>query len=163
MAIEQNAKLMPVVVFGEVSALQNPIDLPDLQKWTYKNLGFPIPYWVVGRWGVSPFPKREGLKFIIGEPISASAPHVPGSQVGLKVATLCSTRSHEAAVFLGIIVLKGDVTVRHAYMLAPGWQIACYCSLSTSFAFEVRVRRVLCLLLALLIQSRITKLPAMYD
>ena len=81
MAVEQNAKLMPVVVLGELSALQNPIDLPDMQQWTYKNLGFPIPYWVVGRWGISPFPKREGLKFIIGEPISAKAPHVPGTVV----------------------------------------------------------------------------------
>ena len=91
MAIEQNAKLMPVVVLGEVSALQNPIDLPDLQQWTYKNLGFPIPYWVVGRWGVSPFPKRTGLKFIIGAPISASAPHEPGTKACCTVSTcICS-------------------------------------------------------------------------
>lgn len=82
MAIEHNSKLVPVVVLGEVSALQNPIDLPGLQRWTYKNLGFPVPYWVVGRWGVSPFPKRVGLKFIIGEPMSPR-PHVPGSMVGI--------------------------------------------------------------------------------
>ncbi len=80
MAVEHNAKLVPVVVLGEISALQNPIDLPGLQRWTYKNLGFPVPYWVVGRWGVSPFPKRSGLKFIIGEPISPR-PHVPGTKV----------------------------------------------------------------------------------
>lgn len=80
MAIEHNAKLVPVVVLGEVSALQNPIDLPGLQKWTYKNLGFPVPYLVVGRWGLSPFPKRVGLKFVIGEPI-APKPHVPGTKV----------------------------------------------------------------------------------
>ena len=80
MAIEHNSKLVPVVVLGEVSALQNPIDLPNLQRWTYKNLGFPVPYWVVGRWGVSPFPKRVGLKFIIGEPMSPR-PHVPGTTV----------------------------------------------------------------------------------
>ena len=80
MAIEHNSKLVPVVVLGEVSALQNPIDLPELQRWTYKNLGFPVPYWVVGRWGVSPFPKRVGLKFIIGEPLSPR-PHVPGTMV----------------------------------------------------------------------------------
>ena len=80
MGIEHNAKLVPVVVLGEVNALQNPIDLPELQRWTYKNLGFPVPYWVVGRWGVSPFPKRAGLKFIIGEPI-CPRPHVPGTKV----------------------------------------------------------------------------------
>lgn len=80
MAIEHNSKLVPVVVLGEVSALQNPIDLPELQRWTYKNLGFPVPYLVVGRWGVSPFPKRVGLKFIIGEALSPR-PHVPGTTV----------------------------------------------------------------------------------
>ncbi|DBB16381.1 hypothetical protein WJX82_004098 [Trebouxia sp. C0006] len=80
MGIEHNAKLVPVVVMGEINALQNPIDLPGLQRWTYKNLGFPVPYWVVGRWGVSPFPKRAGLKFIIGEPI-CPRPHVPGTKV----------------------------------------------------------------------------------
>ena len=80
MAIEHNSKLVPVVVLGEVSALQNPIDLPGMQRWTYKHLGFPVPYWVVGRWGVSPFPKRVGLKFIIGEPM-CPRPHVPGTTV----------------------------------------------------------------------------------
>ena len=80
MAIEHNAKLVPVVVLGEVSALQNPIDLPGLQKWTYKNLGFPVPYLVVGRWGLSPFPKPVGLKFVIGEPLQPKL-HIPGTKV----------------------------------------------------------------------------------
>ena len=93
MAIEHNSKLVPVVVLGEVSALQNPIDLPGLQRWTYKNLGFPVPYWVVGRWGVSPFPKRVGLKFIIGEPMSPR-PHVPGCVVGTTHASMSCTLIH---------------------------------------------------------------------
>ena len=99
MAIEHNSKLVPVVVLGEVSALQNPIDLPELQRWTYKNLGFPVPYWVVGRWGVSPFPKRVGLKFIIGEPLSPR-PHVPGTTVCIQyVCGLDETQSLPLPMF----------------------------------------------------------------
>ena len=93
MAIEHNSKLVPVVVLGEVSALQNPIDLPNLQRWTYKNLGFPVPYWVVGRWGVSPFPKKSGLKFIIGEPLSPR-PHVPGTTVQIQPFSSVVNLSH---------------------------------------------------------------------
>lgn len=99
MAVEQHAKLVPVVCLGEVSALQNPIDLPDMQRWTYKNLGFPVPYWVVGRWGVSPFPKRVGLKFIIGEPISPR-PHVPGTQVSRSVMKHGAVAKSGACVYV---------------------------------------------------------------
>ena len=103
MAIEHNSKLMPVVVLGEVSALQNPIDLPNLQRWTYKNLGFPVPYWVVGRWRVSPFPKRVGLKFIIGEPMSPR-PHVPGTTV--RVQHTCSLSMRPEALLSPCLCLQ---------------------------------------------------------
>ena len=42
-----------------------------VQAWTYKKLGFPVPYLVVGRWGVTPFPAPTPLRFIVGEPLSA--------------------------------------------------------------------------------------------
>ena len=45
------------------------------QAWTYKKLGFPVPYLVVGRWGLTPFPKKTALRFVVGEPIAP--PHVP--------------------------------------------------------------------------------------
>lgn len=80
LAIEEQAALVPVVVFGEVDCLRNFINLPRLQAWTYKKLGFPIPYLVVGRWGISPLPRATGLRFIIGEPITPSA-HVAGQAV----------------------------------------------------------------------------------
>ena len=87
MAVEQNARLVPVVVFGEVDALHNFISWPWLQQWSYKKLGFPVPYLVVGRWGVSPFPRRTGLKFVIGEPIQLPH-HVSGTQVGCLLGLL---------------------------------------------------------------------------
>lgn len=42
------------------------------QAWTYKKLGFPVPYLVVGRWGVTPFPAPTPMRFIVGEPLSAA-------------------------------------------------------------------------------------------
>ena len=42
LAIEQGASLVPVVVLGEVDCLRNFVDVPRLQAWTYKKLGFPV-------------------------------------------------------------------------------------------------------------------------
>ena len=61
--------------------LASPKHLPDSeglmrdQAWTYKKLGFPIPYLVVGRWGMTPFPSKTALKFIVGLPIAP--PDIP--------------------------------------------------------------------------------------
>ena len=77
---------MPTIVMGEIEALRNFVDMPRVQAWSYKRLGFPIPYLVVGRWCLSPFPRSTGLKFIIGEPIQPPA-HVSGEPVRL---LLCS-------------------------------------------------------------------------
>jgi hypothetical protein len=46
----------------------------DPQAWTYKKLGFPVPYLVVGRWGVTPFPAPTPLRFVVGEPLTALEP-----------------------------------------------------------------------------------------
>lgn len=40
-----------------------------VQAWTYKKLGFPVPYLVVGRWRLTPFPAKTPLKFVVGAPI----------------------------------------------------------------------------------------------
>ena len=45
------------------------------QAWTYKKFGFPVPYLVVGRWGLTPFPRRTPLRFVVGAPIDP--PEVP--------------------------------------------------------------------------------------
>jgi hypothetical protein len=47
LAIEQQAALVPVLAIGEVLQLRNLIHMPVLQKWTYKRLGFPVP-WFMG-------------------------------------------------------------------------------------------------------------------
>ena len=72
---------MPILVLGEVCSLRNFIDIPALQQWTYKKIGFPVPYLVVGWGGCTPLPiTGKGLRFIIGEPISPPLIQ-PGQQV----------------------------------------------------------------------------------
>ena len=48
-AAEQGASLVPIAALGEVTGLRNAIDIPWMQAWSYKRLGFPVPYLVVGR------------------------------------------------------------------------------------------------------------------
>lgn len=72
-----------------------------LQAWTYKKFGFPVPYLVVGRWGVTPFPSKAPLRFIVGAPIP-----VPENPLGEKVRSntptqrsalpCCANSSHDA-------------------------------------------------------------------
>ena len=70
LAIEQQAHLVPILVMGEICSLRNFIDIPALQQWTYKKIGFPVPYLVVGWGGCTPLPiAGKGLRFIIGDPI----------------------------------------------------------------------------------------------
>jgi hypothetical protein len=40
-AIEQQAALVPVLALGEVLQLRNLYDMPALQQYTYKRVGFP--------------------------------------------------------------------------------------------------------------------------
>jgi hypothetical protein len=47
MAIEQQAALVPVLAIGEVLQLRNLLHMPRLQKWSYRKLGFPVP-WFMG-------------------------------------------------------------------------------------------------------------------
>lgn len=68
-AIEQQAHLVPILALGEALTVRNALDLPKLQTVTYRKLGFPIPYLLVGRWGISPLPKKMPLVYVMGEPI----------------------------------------------------------------------------------------------
>lgn len=43
-AIEQQASLVPVLALGEALQLRNLYDMPALQQYTYKRLGFPGGY-----------------------------------------------------------------------------------------------------------------------
>lgn len=78
-AIEHATPLVPVLALGEALQLRNAIDLPALQAFTYKRLGFPVPFILVGRWG-SPAPRAVPLVYVIGAPLTPP-PHTPGRAV----------------------------------------------------------------------------------
>ena len=69
LAVQENAAVVPVVAFGEVTSLRNAIVMPRLQRATYKLLGFPIPFLMAGKQGILPLPSKTGLRFVIGRPI----------------------------------------------------------------------------------------------
>lgn len=61
-AQQAQASLVPLLVLGEIDSLRNLISAPAMLQWTYKRLGFPVPYLIVGRWGLTPFPQPTGLR-----------------------------------------------------------------------------------------------------
>jgi 2-acylglycerol O-acyltransferase 2 len=73
LAMEQRAHLVPVLALGETLQLRNLWDMPALQQFTYKRFGFPIPYMMAGRWGVSPLPRQVPLVYVVGEAIEPPA------------------------------------------------------------------------------------------
>lgn len=78
LALEQGASLVPMFVFGELQAQRNLLYLPALQRWTYKRLGFPLPFWVAGWKTITPLPTPgTPLSIVIGEPIDVE-PTTPG-------------------------------------------------------------------------------------
>eukprot|EP00879_Flechtneria_rotunda_P007790 GHRR01008163.1.p1 GENE.GHRR01008163.1~~GHRR01008163.1.p1 ORF type:complete len:462 (+),score=163.26 GHRR01008163.1:336-1721(+) len=68
-AIEQQSSLVPVLALGEALQLRNLINLPTLQQYTYKKIGFPVPFILCGRWFVTPFPHKIPLVYVIGKPL----------------------------------------------------------------------------------------------
>eukprot|EP00803_Ostreobium_quekettii_P005722 evm.model.scf_27.11 EVM.evm.TU.scf_27.11 scf_27:83458-88282(-) len=98
-AIEQQACLVPTLALGELFTLSNLLDWPQMQRKTYKLLGFPVPYLVVGRWGLSPLPRKVPLKFFVGEPI-APPEHQAGSEVPADAVDKLHRQYYEALVDL---------------------------------------------------------------
>lgn len=73
LALQQGARVCPILCFGEATSLSNFIDTPRMHQWSYKKFGFPVPFLATGRWWISPFPARgQGLKFVIGKPVEPS-------------------------------------------------------------------------------------------
>ena len=117
---------------SEGSRPGNPGVVGMLQAWTYKKFGFPVPYLVVGRWGITPFPSKAPLKFIVGSPIS-----VPENPLGEKVRSddsLCTRHLHGV---LHTTVLQKSVLLRkgepHARCRCPGCLNAPHVSSATLF------------------------------
>lgn len=50
-----------------------------MQRWTYRTVGFPVPFLPVGLFGVLPLPKRGPLAIVVGEPICTRPAESPSA------------------------------------------------------------------------------------
>ncbi|GLC40901.1 hypothetical protein PLESTM_001123800 [Pleodorina starrii] len=73
LALEEGGWLVPVLALGEVLQLRNLISAPEMQRATYKRLGFPVPFILAGRWGLTTLPLRNPLIYVLGAPLAPPA------------------------------------------------------------------------------------------
>lgn len=68
-ALQHRARLVPAFSFGEWELMDN-VRAPRMQRWTRSWLGFPVPFWPYGRWGL-PLPRRppRGIRVVVGRPV----------------------------------------------------------------------------------------------
>lgn len=52
-----------------MTQLRNLISAPEMQRATYKRIGFPVPFILAGRWGLTTLPLRNPLVYVIGRPL----------------------------------------------------------------------------------------------
>ena len=75
MAIEEGAKLVPMLSFSEAITFSNALSLKRIQRATYRRLGFPVPHIPGGYLGFTPLPKRIPQVFVVGNPIEVPPRH----------------------------------------------------------------------------------------
>ncbi len=80
-ALQFGADLVPSFSFGELQAMGN-INFASLQRVTRKLVGFPFPFFPVGRLGLLPVPRPVKMTYVLGEPIPAhcATPGMPTDQ-----------------------------------------------------------------------------------
>ncbi len=69
-ALQFGADLVPSFSFGELQAMGN-INFAALQRVTRQLIGFPFPFFPVGRLGLLPVPRPVKMTYVLGEPIPA--------------------------------------------------------------------------------------------
>lgn len=88
---------MPVLALGEALQLRNLVHMPALQAYTTRRFRFPFPFWLGGRWGVSPLPSAVPLVYVIGEPLPP-----PGAPRGAAGAEGAGERARAAGANGGV-------------------------------------------------------------
>jgi diacylglycerol O-acyltransferase 2, plant len=71
LAMQEGAKLVPVLSIGEVDLLDN-VSVPGVQRWFLKRIGFAAPFNPYGVWYL-PIPRPAPVTAIVGRPITV--PH----------------------------------------------------------------------------------------
>jgi len=66
-AIQHGTPLLPVYSFGETKTY-SLLEMPAMQRFFKKRIGFPFPYVPFGRWFL-PIPRRRPVTVVIGAPI----------------------------------------------------------------------------------------------
>eukprot|EP00756_Hemistasia_phaeocysticola_P031958 Hpha_TRINITY_DN16385_c2_g1::TRINITY_DN16385_c2_g1_i1::g.58198::m.58198 len=66
-AIQHGVPLLPVYSFGETKTF-DLLEMPAVQRFFKKRIGFPFPYVPYGRWFL-PIPRRRPVTVVIGAPI----------------------------------------------------------------------------------------------
>ena len=80
-ALEVNAPVCPIFVFGESQAQRNLFSVKRLQRWTAKKLGFPFPFMPGGYMRVLPLPEPRPLTFVVGSLIPPPEGRDPAAPV----------------------------------------------------------------------------------
>jgi len=62
-----------VLALGEGLQLRNLVHMPALQAFTTRRFRFPFPFWMGGRYGVTPLPSKVPLVYVMGKPIAPPA------------------------------------------------------------------------------------------
>jgi len=78
-AIERGAAVVPVLALGETLQLRNLLNWPRCQAFMVRRFGFPFPYFMAGRWGLSPLPRAVPLLYVVGDPIPPPPLPAPGA------------------------------------------------------------------------------------
>ncbi|ABO99076.1 predicted protein [Ostreococcus lucimarinus CCE9901] len=76
LAIEEKARLVPVVCFGESSSWRNLLRHPG--RYLYRRFRVATPLLAVGYLGILPIPARVPLTFVVGDPMSLPEPDDAG-------------------------------------------------------------------------------------
>jgi len=76
-AIQERARLCPIVVFGESASYTNL--WRSTGRFFYKKFRMSVPLFAVGYGGVLPLPARVPLTFVIGKPVSLPEPDENGA------------------------------------------------------------------------------------
>ena len=66
---EEKVTIVPILAFGEIGGIKNIFPRKWVSKSSYRYFGFPFPFLPVGMFGISPFPSRNQLYFVIGKGI----------------------------------------------------------------------------------------------